>query len=361
MPEDPTPWLLGSDEPAARWIALTRLKDRPSDDSDVVAAHAAVLRDPGTQGLLGRLRPWAEEVPLSGHDKPEFAPNLLALLADMGVTARDDPRIAVVIEEMLRHQDGDGRFQTLGRWRGMDRALWAALPCDAHAIAETVARFGRAEDPRAERAFARMASDLADTAQGRAWPCRPDPAVGFRGPGRKSDFCPQVTLEALRAFSYVPDFRRPAEVVHAGRVSLAAWRDRGTSKAYMFGHGRAFKRGKWPRTWYSALELTDVLGRYPELWSGPGADPADRRSLAEVAACVVAYTMDAHGRVVPRSCFKGFEEYSFGRKKQPSALATALTAVALRRLSDLADEIRAVDVMALGSSKGGSGRPLPPD
>jgi hypothetical protein len=169
-----------------------------------------------------------------------------------------------------------------------------------------------------------------------------------------------VTLEALRAFSYLPADRRPDEVVAAGRVSLAVWRNRGESKPYMFGHGRQFKRGKWPATWYSAFEVVDTIGRYPELWDGPNADLADRRSLAELAACVVAYDFDAQGRVVPRSCFRGFEQHSFGQKKVASPFATARVCVALRRLEPLVSEIRGVDVLALGSSKGGTGKALAP-
>ncbi len=357
---DPRQWLLESDEPAARWVALTGLLDRPAADADVAAAHEAVLQHPGTRDLLHRLAPWDVEIPLSGHDKPEYAPNLLGLLADMGVTARDDPRIERILDAMLEHQDADGRFQALGRWRDMDTALWGSMPCDSHAIAETLARSGLAEDHRVRRAFDGIAADMADTDQGSAWLCRSDPQVAFRGPGRKSDFCPQATLEALRAFSYVPSGSRPQGVSAAGRVSLRAWRERGIEKPYMFGHGRQFKRAKWPVTWYGAFELADVIGRYPELWDGASADPADRSAMAEVAACLVAYNLDADGRVVPRSCFKGFEAYSFGQKKAPSAFATARLAVVLRRLSPLTDDIEAVDVLALSGSKGGTGAPLPP-
>jgi hypothetical protein len=169
-----------------------------------------------------------------------------------------------------------------------------------------------------------------------------------------------VTLEALRAFSYLPPEHRPAEVVAAGRISLGVWRNRGSEKPYVFGHGRQFKRTKWPSTWYSAFEMVDTLGRYPELWDGPASEPADRRALAELAACVIAYNFDADGRVVPRSCFRGFERHSFGQKKLPSPYATARTAVALRRIAQLAEEVSAVDVLALGSSKGGTGTPLAP-
>jgi len=360
LPADPVPWLLESDEPAARWIALTQLLDRPTDEPEVAAEHASVLADPLTADLLGRLAPWDTEIPLSGHDKLEFAPNLLSMLADMGVTAEDDPRIAEVLGSMLEHQRDDGAFLSYGRWRSMPEAVWGALPCDAFAIAETLARAGFGDDSRVGAAFERIAADLADTAQGRAWLCVPDPQVPFRGPGRKTDACPQVTLEALRAFSYLPSDRRPDEVVSAGRVSLLIWRGRGESKPYIFGHGRQFKRTKWPATWYSAFEIVDTLGRYPELWDGPDADAADRRSIAELAACVIAYNFDGEGRVVPRSTFRGFEAYSFGQKKLPSAFATARSAVALRRLEPLADEIAQVDVLALGSSKGGTGTPMPP-
>lgn len=358
--EDPRPWLLDGDEPAARWRALTGLLDRPAADPDVVAAHVAVLADPGTSGLLDLLRPWDADIPLGGHHRPEFSPNLLSLLGDMGVTPADDPRFAHTLELMLEHQDADGRFQSFNRPAGSDVARWGALLCDSHAIAETLARFGQADDPRVVRAFARIAADLIDTEQGRAWLCRPDPSIGFRGPGRKAEFCPQVTLEALRALSWLPAALRPAEAVAAGRTSLRAWRERATEKPYMFGHGRDFKRVKWPATWYGAFEMVDTLGRFPELWSGPDAPPEDRRALAEVAACLAAYNLGADGRVTPRSCFKGFEAYSFGQKRRPSALATAQVAVALRRLEPIVGDIAAVDVTGLASSKGGSGTPLPP-
>ncbi|MDO8964422.1 MAG: hypothetical protein Q7W30_08040 [Coriobacteriia bacterium] len=357
---DPRPWLLEGDEPGARWLALTGLLDLSSDDPRVIAAHDAVMADPGTQALLDRLRPWDEDIALSGHDKPAFAPNLLSVLGDMGVGPDDDPRIGRVLAAMLEHQDVDGRFQSCSTWRGREEPTWGALACDAHAIAETLARFGYADDPRVARAFERIAADIVNTEQGRAWLCRPDPDVPFRGPGRKGEFCPQVTLEALRAFSWLPAERRPGEVVATGRVSLRAWRERGTEKPYMFGHGRNFKRGKWPVTWYCALEMVDVIGRYPDLWAGPDAAPEDRRALAEVVACLAAYNVGADGRVTPQSCFKGFEDHSFGQKKRPSALATAQVAVALRRLEPIIPEVAAVDVAGLGSSKGGSGTALPP-
>jgi len=52
---DPREWLLACDEPAARWVTLVELFDRRADDPELIAAHAAVLADPGTKTLFKRL------------------------------------------------------------------------------------------------------------------------------------------------------------------------------------------------------------------------------------------------------------------------------------------------------------------
>ncbi len=356
---DPRDWVAADPDPGARWLLLVAVLDRPDDDADVLAARRAMLADPLTADLLARLTPWDAGTPLGGHNAPAFAPNLLGLLADRGLRAGDDARVDAVLDTMLEHLDDEGRFSSYGGRRAGDLPVWGTLLCDTHAVTDVLLRLGRGADPRVRGALDRMAADLTATAQGRAWPCRPDPATGFRGPGRRGDMCPQVTLEALRAFSRVPDADRPPGLLDVARVALGAWRDRASSKPYMFGHGRTFKAGKWPPTWYSALGMLDALGRWPGLWRGPGADGADRRALAEVAACLVAYTTDDAGRVAPRSTFRGFEAHSFGRK-EPSAFATAATLAVLHRLDDLAPDAAAVDVLALESSKGGSGRALPP-
>ncbi len=380
---DPVNWLLASAEPGARWLTLTGVLGLAADDPAVVAARAAATADPAVHALLERLRDWEAENDISGHDRPLYAPNLLGLLADMGVAPGDDPRVDGVIDVMLRHQDEEGRFQSFGRLRSSEPG-WHALLCDSHAVVEVLVRFGRGEDPRVSRAMERMDADVADLAQGRTWPCRPEPSSGFRGPGRKADFCPLVTLQALRAFSYLPPERRPGWLVEVARVSLRAWLERGSEKPYMFGHGRQFKRVKWPATWYNALTVLDAVGRYRKLWAStgspePGAEDSwaadawgqdtrnhgvragDVRAIAEIAACLIAYNVDpATGTVTPPSCYQGFEEFSFGQKKQPSPYATARVLAALARVADLSEAIAGVDVRALTSSKGGAGTALGP-
>lgn len=85
-----------------------------------------------------------------------------------------------------------------------------------------------------------------------------------------------------------------------------------------------------------------------------------RAVLIDPAACLVAYNTDDAGRVVPRSTYRGFENHSFGQKKQPSTFATAMLLTVLHRVDDLAPDAGSVDVAALPSSKGGTGRVVPP-
>jgi len=297
-----------------------------------------------------------EPARVSGHDKPELVTNLLDLLAELGLKAGTEPRIARLLDQLLSHSDADGRFQAFGAQRS-GPAIWGCVPCDTHAIVEAAGQHGWADDPRVRRALAAAESDIVETDLGPAWGCRPDPGTGFRGPGRKGEPCPQTTLEALRAFSWLPVRERPKRLAAVVHTVLEIWRQRGARKPYMFGHGRQFKVVKWPPTWYEAYEIVDVLGRLPETWRGSAAD---RRSLAEIAACLLAYNVAEDGTVTPQSVFQGWEWLSIGQKKQPSPLATAMVWARLVAIEELAAEISAVDVLALSSSKGGTGRVLPP-
>lgn len=355
-------WLLASGEPATQWVALTRLLDRPSDDPEVQTAHQAVLADPATRDLVSRLGDWDHPAPLGGHDSAAYAPNLLGLLADMGLGWGDDPTVDAAVAGLPRHRVETGRLGTpavISRI-GPEPVL-SALLCDSHAIVETLIRFGRAEQPAVQDALSQMADDLTPTPHGMGWTCLA--SNGFRGPGRKGEVCPQVTLEGVRTFSRLPADKRPIEpaiLLETARTALRIWSGRGAAKPYMFGHGRSFKTVKWPPFWYGILGVLDTVGRFPELWRGGAARTEDRQAVAELVACLVAYNLDPDGRVTPQSCCRGFEAFSFGQKKRPSPFATARVLSTLRPFGDLSDEVASVDVLALGSSKGGSGTPIGP-
>lgn len=275
MCADPLPWLLASAEPAARWVALTQLLDLPPDHADVRRARRDVVADLATASLVARLPDWTEDQHLSGHATPTFGPHLLGLLADMGVAAGDFPQVDRLLDTMTDHQEASGRFPSYGVAASGQAPVWGALLCDSHAVLDVLVRFGRHDDPRVRAGLERMAADAVDTTQGRAWPCLPHSVSGWRGPGRREDACPMVTLQALRTFSRLPSALRPDDVAPIARVLLRCWRERGSEKPYQFGHGKQFKTVKWPPSWYGAYAVVDTIGRYPR--SGTGRAPRQRR------------------------------------------------------------------------------------
>ncbi len=356
---DPVPWLLDSDEPYARWVTLTSVIGTGPSSPGAEAARAASLADPHVQGLITELPRWGEVEDVSGHHSPAYLPNRLNLLADLGVRAADSPLVAEQLDSMLEHQEPTGRFQSLGKLPHRPRPEWGSLLCDTNVITDVLIRMGRGDDPRVHLALKRIADDVSATAQGKAWLCIPEKRSLFRGPGRKGDVCPQVTLEGLRAWSHEPG-PRPKWLLEIARIPLEIWRRRADERPYAFGHGYQFKSVKWPNFWYDVLWVLETVSRFPELWRGDTAHEEDRRAIAELAACLIDYNFDEHGCVIPRRAYRGFERFSFGQKREPSPFATALCLVPLTRVLDLAEEIRAVDVTHLGSSKGGSGTAVPP-
>ncbi len=338
LPKDPRPALLASDEPFARFVAMTAVLGCSEADPEVRPVRRAVVGDSRVRSLVKRLPDWESGFYFSGHNSPAFPPNLLRLLHGMGVRAGDFPGIERILDAMLRHQADDGRYLTPGGTTGTGKgtAAWASLPCDHFAILESLLLFRRGDAHGISTALGRVADSLAETAQGPGWLCIPDPVMKWRGPGRKNDACLQVTVEALRLCALVPASARPKGAADSARTLLRAWRNRRKEKPYMFGHGPRFSTGKWPPTWYDASAVLEALAPYPSLWKGKAATTEDRASTAEVVR-ELAGTFGPDGLVTPRSCYKGFEGYSFGQKKEPSPWATARASGLLRAFSAIVD------------------------
>ena len=335
VPGDPRPALLASDEPYARFVTMTAVLGMAEDDAEPRRTRQAVVADPRVRALVNRLPDWESGFDFSGHNSPAFPPNLLRLLHGMGVRAGDFPGIERLLDAMARHQADDGRYLTPGGTTGRAPSAWASLPCDHFAILEVLLLFGRRTAPGIDRALARVRDTFAETAQGFAWHCISDPVAKWRGPGRKNDACLQVTVEALRLFGLVAAAERPEAMAGAARTLLGAWRNRTEQKPYMFGHGRRFVDGKWPPTWYDASAVLEALAPYPSVWKAKTASAEDRTSTAEIVRAL-ASTVGPDGMVTPRSCYKGFERYSFGQKKQPSPWATARVCGLLRVFAAIA-------------------------
>ncbi|MCU0663079.1 MAG: hypothetical protein MUC50_12225 [Myxococcota bacterium] len=151
LPADPRPALLASDEPFARFIALTAVLGTPEGDAEVRSARKAVVADPRVRALVDRLPVWESGFVFSGHNSPGFPPNILRLLHGMSVRAGDFPTIERLLDQMLRHQADDGRYLTPGGTTGKKATNWASLPRDHFAILEVLLLFGRKDAPNIEK------------------------------------------------------------------------------------------------------------------------------------------------------------------------------------------------------------------
>jgi hypothetical protein len=339
LPKDPRPLLLSSDESFTRFLTMTAVLGSPEEDPEVQAIHKAVVRDAKIRALVDRLPVWESGLTFSGHNSPGFPPNILRLLHGLGVRAGDFSAIERTLDSMLRHRADDGRYLTPGGTTGKkgSAVTWASLPCDHFAILEVLLLFGRHDAPGIAEGLARVRDTLTETAQGPAWLCIPDPVAKWRGPGKKKDACLEVTVEALRLFARVPASLRPKQGVDSAKTLLRAWRNRSREKPYMFGHGERFIAGKWPPTWYDASSVLEAVSAYPSAWKGKNAAAEDRRSVAEMVRAL-ATTFGPDGFITPRSCYQGFEDYSFGQKKRPSPWATARICGLLRGYSELMED-----------------------
>ncbi len=297
-----------------------------------------------------------------GAGDPTYLPDRLHLLADLGVRGGDDTRVEAALDALVDGLDDTGLLSAGAGSRRRPKPERGALLCDTHIVTDVLCRLGRQDDPRVLSTLERIADSADATPQGRGWRCVPERRILFRGRSSRTDVCPQITLEALRCLAHLDEDSLPAWTVEAARTPLEVWRRRGAERPYDFGHGYQFKTVRWPHLWYDALAVLEAVTLFPEVWRGPDAREEDRRSLAELAACLLAYDFD-EGRVVVDRTYPGYEDFSFGRQGEASPFATAHCLVPLARIVDLAEGIADVEAAALpGSSRrapGADGEPAP--
>lgn len=146
-PKVPLEWLLESEQPAVRYLALTQLLDRPEDDGEVRSAKEAIA----TSG-------WAADL-LAGQDRggrwvgeenlylPKYTATnwKLLVLSDLGLT-KSEPRIGKACELWIaRFAREDGGFDT----EGADKSELCLVGNTARALV----RFGYADHPKVRSAM----------------------------------------------------------------------------------------------------------------------------------------------------------------------------------------------------------------
>lgn len=336
-------WILDSDEPAARFVARTRILHEPQGSPEASAARRASIATRLVRELVATVPGWGTEA-FDRLDSVRYLPNALVVLHDLGVRAGDFPGVDAAVESLLAHCDRHGRFVSARAADGA-HATDARNLCESHAATEIALRFGLCDDPRVEHALEQMLVDMRRSDLGRAWCCDTQRGRPRLFSSRECEMCPHAAVLALRALGMLPASERPALGEEAVRSLLAAWRRRAEMRPSGFGHGYQFVTVRWPHLWYDALGVLEAVIPFSNVWSAHADDPTSRQAIVELAAAFIDANTDSSGRVMPMRVAPGFRDLSMGRKGEPSPLASALVRAAIDPLAELADEIAYAQVV----------------
>jgi hypothetical protein len=244
-------WLLEDDQPSVRYLALTRLLDRPEDDPDVRAAREEIPRRGWAADILARQDPAGFWVDGASLYQPKYLSSnwMLLVLADLGLT-RAEPRIDAACRLWIeRFARPDGGF-------GPDRDKKSHL-CTAGNTARALVQFGYEDLPQVRSAF-----DWFVGAQDKngGWSCF--------GSGRNLD-----SWEPLSAFAVYPRGRWTPEMTRAVERGAEFFLEREL-------HRQGERYEPWYRFHYPVHYYYDLLVGLDILTAlGYGGDPRLQHAL----------------------------------------------------------------------------------
>ncbi|OGS61396.1 MAG: hypothetical protein A3K59_07360 [Euryarchaeota archaeon RBG_19FT_COMBO_69_17] len=245
-------WLLEEDQPAVRYLTLTRLLGRPEDDGEVAAAREQIPVRGWAAEILAGQNPTGVWVSGDSLYQPKYLSTnwMLLILADLGLT-EEDSRIRAACKAWIdRFARPDGGF-------GPEGSKTSHL-CIAGNTARALVAFGYADDPRVRSAFEWLATHR-DRNGG--WSCF--------GSGRNLD-----SWEGLSAFARYPRQKWTEEMRRAVDLGVEFYLQRELHK--QGDHYEPWYRFHHPVHYYYdllvGLELVTALGR--------GADPRLEHALS---------------------------------------------------------------------------------
>ena len=156
MNDETLSWLLEKENPSVRLFALTTLLDRPQDDSEVLEAKAAIMREGLVPKILSRQNgdgSWGVPERLYS-DKYSGTVWTLLTLAELGADGGND-RVRSASEFIFtRSQNSESCGFSVGSGAKTGRGnASGVIPCLTGNMAFSLIRLGYAEDPRLQSAI----------------------------------------------------------------------------------------------------------------------------------------------------------------------------------------------------------------
>jgi hypothetical protein len=320
LKDDSLAWLLESNSPGVRYLALRDLLDLRDDDAELRAARKAAHKKGPIATILAKMNKagyWAKPGP--GYN-PKYRSSVwsLIMLAQLGASAAEDERIARACGYILDHAlTANGQFTGSGAPSGTADCLqgdlcWALveLGCD---------------DARLESAYEWMARSV--TGEGVAPMTERDATVryyaGKCGPtfacGSNNKLpCAWGAVKVMLAFSVLPAKKRTPIIKRAIKHGVDFLFSTDPAKA-VYPTGWSNKpSGNWWKFGFPVFYVTDLLQNVEALVGlGYGDDPRLANALA-----IIREKQDAHGRWALEYDYTGKTWVDWGAKKQPNKWVT---------------------------------------
>lgn len=250
---------------------------------------------------------------VTNHKNPDLPIHKLLFLLDLGFGV-DIPEIQKAVDEILKHQDDHGVFQSLTNvpkhfgGSGVDAFSWCLCDAPLLLLALLKAKVAYAEQIKPG------VDHLVSLVRGNGFPCAVSPELGkFRGPGRKDDCCPYATLIMADLLSQIPEYRDSPVALTSASTLLDLWENSMDQHPYLFYMGTDFRKLKAPSCWYDLVSVAGVLSRFAFARN----DPRFEEMIA-----LIRSKQDANGLFTPESVYLKLRDWDFGQKTKPSPYLT---------------------------------------
>ena len=325
---DALSWLLEPESPGVRYLALRDLLDRSMADAELHVARTVAHRDGPIADVLAEMNEagyWMKPGP--GYN-PKYRSTVwsVILLAQLGASVDEDPRVALACAYLLDHAlTSGGQFTLSGAPSG-------TIDCLQGNLAWALLELG-CDDPRLEGAFDWMArtvtgegiapaEDRGASVRYYAYKCGPNFACG----ANLGLPCAWGAAKVMLAFGKLPASQRTPTIVRAieqGVVFLFSVDPAGAA----YPSGTTGKpSGNWWKFGFPVFYVTDLLQVVEALGAlGYGRDPRLARAWD-----LILQKQAEDGRWCLEYDYSGKTWGDYGAKKRPNKWVTLRALRALR-------------------------------
>lgn len=296
--------------PSQPWIKyLIAKKSENRKDTDVYFSE--MIRDERIKEIFETCEKF-HSTPLKRHNDAAHPIHKLSLLLDFGFD-KNYPRMDRILNDILVKTDEKGYFTVLlsipeafSKKKFGTFDSW--ILCDFPTLIYCLQKGGYADDLRVKKAV----SNLEKLADSNGWRCRGDVA-GFRGPGKKEEYCPYANIISLRVFSFIKEYHDMKFIKNSIDSFFSHWLNRKEKKYYMFGIGTDFGKLKYPDIWFDTLNVCRVLNRFDYAKNNP--------VFSELLESIRQKQLP-EGGFKPESVYMAYKKFDFGQKKFTSETLT---------------------------------------